>query len=114
MGSTAAPPSGSTQSFSHGGGDLAALPSRVEITDARYGLWVVRRRVNITPPTIVMEFDHEHYFLDQSSGVLSRKPEHVAPRSAEEKNAESSSVLEALTTHVQVSIECEIDDDRIG
>jgi hypothetical protein len=48
-----------------------------------------------------MEFDHEHYFLDQSSGVLSRKPEHVAPRSAEEKNAESSSVLEALTTHVQ-------------
>lgn len=50
------------------------------------------------------EFDHEHYVLDKHTGVLSRKVGHVAPKTAEEGNAESRSVLEALAIHVEVAI----------
>ena len=48
-------------------------------------------------------FVHEHYNLDDKTGVLSRKAGHTAPRNAEQENLESGSVLEALTTYVQVS-----------
>ena len=47
-------------------------------------------------------FSHELFDLDEKSGVLSRKNGSEAPLSAEEKNAESRSVLEAITSYVQV------------
>jgi hypothetical protein len=47
-------------------------------------------------------FNHELYDLDEKSGILSRKNGiSEAPLSAEEKNAESRSVLEAVTSFVQ-------------
>ena len=49
------------------------------------------------------EFNHENYVLDEHTGVLSRKVGHISPKTAEEGNAESRSVLETLTAYVQVN-----------
>ena len=46
-------------------------------------------------------FRHDVYDLDES-GVLSRKAGIPVPSSAEEVNAESRSVLEAVTSYIQV------------
>jgi len=47
-------------------------------------------------------FSHDLYDLDDKTGVLSRKPGIPVPPSAEERNVESCSVLEAVTSYIQV------------
>ena len=48
------------------------------------------------------KFRHELYDLDETSGHLTRKPGFLPPSTAEEQNAEYCSVLEAITTFLQV------------
>lgn len=49
-------------------------------------------------------FSHDLYNLDEKSGMLSRKIGiSEVPMSAEEKNSESRSVLEAVIAYVQVN-----------
>jgi len=49
------------------------------------------------------KFRHELYDLDESSGHLTRKPGFLPPSTAEEQNAEHCSMLDAITTFLEVN-----------
>jgi hypothetical protein len=50
------------------------------------------------------KFAHDAYDLDEKTGMLSRKDGLCLPATAEERNAETCSVLEAVTDFIQAQI----------